>query len=123
MEAGTMVPAAQYVRFFSTEEIGRCSRFLTCSGREVDGTGSARRKFVPPPTAIGPVRYHARSCASRARAKCGGHVDLLGLLRRNNPGRPTRNQGDGAVALALPVRSEWHQPVRGLAVSRYDWLR
>jgi hypothetical protein len=34
-----------------------------------------------------------------------------------------RNQDDGAVLPALPAMMEWHQPARGLAASRYDWLR
>ena len=86
-------------------------------------TGSTKQMSAPLPSAIAPVRCHARCCASQEKGGCVGHVDLGGSSPRHNRGRLTRNQDDGAVVLALPARLEWHQPVRGLAASRYDWLR
>jgi len=46
-----------------------------------------------------------------------------GLTQRHSHGRPLRNQDDGVVVLALPASLGWHQPVRALAASRYDWIR
>jgi hypothetical protein len=51
-----------------------------------------------------------------------GQPDLGGLSRRHSHGRLIRNQDDGAVVRALPEEMGRHQPVRGLAASRYDWL-
>lgn len=45
------------------------------------------------------------------------------MTQRHNHGHLTRNQDDGAVVRALPTKRGWHQPVRGLAARRYDWLR
>jgi hypothetical protein len=101
----------------------RGCRLVSRSERAGGGTGSARRRFVPLPTAIGLVRCRVRCCASQEKGQCGGHADLGGLPRRHSPCRPMRNQDDGAVLPALPAMMEWHQPARGLAASRYDWLR
>src|SRR6266705_1677894 len=93
------------------------------SDRAAAGTDSTRRTSAPPPSAIGPARCHVRCCASQENGRCGEHADLAGLPRRHNHGRLIHNQDDGAVVLALSARMGLHQPVRGLAASRYDWLR
>jgi hypothetical protein len=93
------------------------------SERAAVGTDSTKRRSVPPPSAIGPVRCHARCCASRAKAQCVCHADLAELTRRHSHGRLVRNQDDGVGVRALPASLGWRQPARGLAVSRYGWLR
>jgi hypothetical protein len=92
------------------------------SERAAAGTDSAKRRSVRLPSAIAPVRCHVRCCVSRAKAQCGGHADLAGLTPRRNHGRLIRSQDDGVGVPALPASSGWHQPVPGLAASRYDWL-
>ena len=87
------------------------------------GIDSSRRRSVQRPTAIGPVRYRARCCASLAKARCAGRANLGGLPPHHNLGLLTRNQGDGAEILACPVRMGWHQPVRVLVASHYGWPR
>jgi hypothetical protein len=93
------------------------------SARAAAGTDLAKRRSVRLPIAIAPVRCHVRCYASPAKAQCGGHADLAGLTQRHNHGRPIRCQDDAVGVPALPASSGWRQPVRGLAVSRYDWLR
>jgi hypothetical protein len=87
------------------------------------GTDSTKRRSVRPPVAIAPVRCHVRCCALRAKAQCSVHADLGGLTRRHNHGRPIRSPDDAVGVLAFLASLGWRQRVRGLAVSRYDWLR
>jgi hypothetical protein len=85
------------------------------------GTDSTKRRSARLPIAIAPARCHVQCCASQAKARCGGHTDLGGLLLRHNHCRLTRTRDDGAVVRALPVSREWHQPEPALAASHYDW--
>ena len=87
------------------------------------GTDSAKRRSVRLPIAIAPARYHVRCCASQEKGRCGGRADLAGLTPRRNHGRPRNGQDNAADVPALPASLGWHQPVRALAGSRYDWLR
>ena len=87
------------------------------------GTDSAKQKSVRPPIAIAPARYYVRCCASQEKGRCGGRADLAGLTPGRNHGRPICSQDDAVDVPALPASLGWHQPVRALAVSRYDWLR
>jgi hypothetical protein len=50
-------------------------------------------------------------------------ADLAGLTPRHNHGRPIRGRDAAVGVRALAASSGWHQPVRGLAESRYDCLR
>jgi hypothetical protein len=81
------------------------------SERATAGTDSTKRRSARLPIAIGPARCHVQCCASRAKARCGGHTDLGGLPPRHNHGRLTRTRDDGAVVRALPVS-------RGMASTR-----
>jgi hypothetical protein len=91
------------------------------SALAVAGTDSTRRRSVRPPSATAPVRCHVRCCASRAKARCGGHADLAGLTPRHSHGHLTRNQDDAVGVPALPASLGWHQLVRGLVASHCDW--
>jgi hypothetical protein len=84
-------------------------------------TDSARRMFVRPPTAIGPIRCRAQCFASPAKARCAGHADPDGLPQHHNRDRLTRSEDDSADALVLPVRTGWNQQVLVLAVNRSYW--
>lgn len=57
-------------------------RLASHSGPAIAETDSTMRKFVPPPTAIGLVRCHARYSALRAEARYGGYADFGVLPRR-----------------------------------------
>jgi hypothetical protein len=58
--------------------------------------------YDPSPSAE--PRCHARCCAWRATARCGGHADLAVSRRRHNHGRLTRSQDDDAAVRALPAK-------------------
>jgi hypothetical protein len=53
-------------------------RLVFHTGLVADGIDSARRRFVPRPIAIGPIRSRVPYCALRAMAQCGGHANLAG---------------------------------------------
>ena len=57
------------------------------------------------------------------RHNAPGTQTLPDRLQRHSHGRPIRCQDDALGVPALLASLGWRQPVRGLAASRYDWLR
>ncbi len=78
----------------------------------------AKRRSVRPPSAIARVRCHVRCLRFARKGMMPLSRKTCRLTPRHNHGRPIRKQDDGAVVLALPASSGWHQRVRGLAASR-----
>jgi hypothetical protein len=104
--AGAVFAVKDWMRYLSSDLLGgSASRLahiqatrmprgcLLASRSALEGgeTDSTKRRFVLQPTASGPVCCHAGCFALQAKARCGGHEDRDGSLRRHNRDHPARN--------------------------------